>query len=70
MDRAITKHGIGADQVKRHQKKLSKELLEIRLVPKQIDHLSNIVRAQANEVRAQERAVAKICINNAKESVT
>lgn len=68
MDRAITKHGIGADQVKRHQKKLSKELLEIRLVPKQIDHLSNIVRAQANEVRAQERAVAKICINNARIS--
>ncbi len=55
LGRAIEKHGIGAKQIARHQKKLAREFLEIKFVPRQIDHLSYMVRDVVEQVRKCEK---------------
>ena len=64
--RARDRYGIGAPQLQKHQKKLSAELLEIRLAPKQIDYLSLIMRVIVDDVRQLEKQVSQICIRKAK----
>ena len=64
--RARDRYGIGAPQLQKHQKKLSAELLEIRLAPKQIDYLSLIMRVIVDDVRQLEKQVTQICIRKAK----
>jgi len=64
--RAHDRYGIGAPQLQKHQKKLSAELLEIRLAPKQIDYLSLIMRVIVDDVRQLEKQVTQICIRKAK----
>ena len=65
MSRALAKHGLGAAQVKRLQKKIAGELLEVRFVPKHIDAYGNIVRELFEQVRENERRVTDICIDQA-----
>ena len=64
--RARDRYGIGAPQLQKHQKKLSAELLEMRLAPKQIDYLSLIMRVIVDDVRQLEKQVTQICIRKAK----
>ncbi|MEE2804581.1 MAG: RNA polymerase sigma factor RpoD [Pseudomonadota bacterium] len=63
---AQKKHGMGSPQVQRHQKKLAAELMSIRLVPRNIDYLSEIMRVIVSDVRSQEMLVSRICIQRAK----
>ncbi len=66
LERCRTRYGIGAPQMEKHQAKLSTELMEIRLVPRQIDYLSQIMREIVDEVRKLEKEIIKICVQKAR----
>ncbi len=66
MGRAMDKYGIGAKQIAKHQKKLAREFLEIKFVPRQIDHLSYLVRDVVEQVRAREKYIVDICVHQAR----
>ena len=59
-------YGMGSPQMQRNQNKLAAELMRLRLVPKQIDYLSEIMRVIVSDVRSQENIVIRICIQQAK----
>ena len=68
LERCRTRYGIGAPQMEKYQSKLSTELMEIRLVPRQIDYLSQVVREIVDEVRKLEKEIIKICVQKARVS--
>ncbi|MEC9079530.1 MAG: RNA polymerase sigma factor RpoD, partial [Pseudomonadota bacterium] len=68
LERCRTRYGIGAPQMEKHQAKLSTELMEIRLVPRQIDYLSQVMREIVDEVRKLEKEIIKICVQKARVS--
>ena len=66
--RARQRYGIGAPQLRKHQQKLADEMLLFRFAPKQMENLSRIMRDTIEVTRILERAVARICIQEAKVS--
>ncbi len=62
LKRAIDRHGIGADQVKKIQKKLAREVMEIKFVPKQVDALWDQIRVLVEQVRAREKVLIDLCV--------
>ena len=66
LERCQSRYGIGAPQMEKYQAKLSGELMEIRLVPRQIDYLSQVMREIVDEVRRLEKDIIKICIQKAR----
>lgn len=66
--RARQRYGVGAPQLHKHQQKLADEMLLFRFAPRKIEHLSKIMRDTIEVTRILERAVAKICIQQAKVS--
>ena len=66
LERCQNRYGIGAPQMEKYQTKLSGELMEIRLVPRQIDYLSQVMREIVDEVRRLEKDIIKICIQKAR----
>jgi RNA polymerase primary sigma factor len=66
LERCKSRYGIGTSQVEKYQNKLSAELMEIRLAPRQIDYLSQVMREIVDEVRRLERAITRICVRKAR----
>jgi len=66
LERCKSRYGIGTSQVEKYQEKLSAELMEIRLAPRQIDYLSQVMREIVDEVRRLERAITRICVRKAR----
>ncbi|MEK9941591.1 MAG: RNA polymerase sigma factor RpoD, partial [Gammaproteobacteria bacterium] len=66
LERCQARYGLGAPQMEKHQTKLSNELMEFRLVPRQIDYLSQVMREIVDEVRLIEKAIVKICVQKAR----
>tara|TARA_Y100001960_G_scaffold321416_1_gene396161 strand:+ start:204 stop:2015 length:1812 start_codon:yes stop_codon:yes gene_type:complete len=66
LERCRGRYGIGAPQMEKHQARLSDELMEIRLVPRQIDYLSQVMREIVDEVRRLEKGIIKICVQKAR----
>jgi RNA polymerase primary sigma factor len=66
--RARQRYGVGAPQLQKHQQKLADEMLQFRFAPRQVENLSRIMRDTIEVTRILERAVAKICIQQAKVS--
>ena len=66
--RARQRYGIGAPQLRKHQQKLADEMLLFRFAPRQIENLSRVMRDTIEVTRILERAVARICIQEAKVS--
>ena len=66
LERCQSRYGIGAPQMEKYQTKLSGELMEIRLVPRQIDYLSQVMREIVDEVRRLEKDIIKICVQKAR----
>ena len=66
--RARQRYGIGAPQLRKHQQKLSDEMLLFRFAPRQMENLSRIMRDTIEVTRILERAVARICIQESKVS--
>ncbi len=66
LKKAIEKHGISSDQAKKVQIKITRELMEIKFVPKQVDVLWDQVRYLVEEARAAERQIMEICVKKAR----
>ncbi|MDB4825428.1 RNA polymerase sigma factor RpoD [Gammaproteobacteria bacterium] len=66
MERCQSRYGLGAPQMEKHQEKLSFEMMEIRLVPRQTEYLSAVMREIVDEVRLIEKQVIKICVQRAR----
>jgi RNA polymerase primary sigma factor len=66
LERCKSRYGIGTSQVEKYQDKLAAELMEIRLAPRQIDYLSQVMREIVDEVRRLERAITRICVRKAR----
>ncbi len=66
LQRCQSRYGIGAPQVDKHQQKLVEELQQIRLMPRQIDYISAIMREIVDEMRRLEKAIIKICVRKAR----
>lgn len=66
MERCQSRYGLGAPQMEKHQEKLSLEMMEIRLVPRQTEYLSAIMREIVDEVRSIEKQIIKICVQRAR----
>lgn len=64
--RALEKHGMDSDQVKKLRKQISSEFLDIKFVPRQIDALNENMRRVVDESRAKEREMMEFCIKKAK----
>jgi len=65
LKKAIDRHGISSDKAKKVQAKVTKELMEIKFVPKQVDFLWDQVRYLVEEARAAERQIMNICVKRA-----
>ena len=66
LQRCQSRYGIGAPQVAKHQQKLVEELQQIRLMPRQIDYISAIMREIVDEMRRLEKAIIEICVRKAR----
>ncbi len=66
LQRCQSRYGIGAPQVDKHQQKLVEELQQIRLMPRQIDYISAIMREIVDEMRRLEKAIIEICVRKAR----
>ena len=66
MERCQSRYGLGAPQMEKHQEKLSLEMMEIRLVPRQTEYLSAVMREIVDEVRSIEKQIIKICVQRAR----
>ena len=66
MERCQSRYGLGAPQMEKHQDKLSLEMMEIRLIPRQTEYLSAIMREIVDEVRLIEKQIIKICVQRAR----
>jgi len=66
LKKAMERHGISSDKAKKVQAKITKELMEIKFVPKQVDFLWDQVRFLVEEARAAERQIMDICVRKAR----
>ena len=67
--RFVAAHGRYGAKSKRTlnlREKLVEEFLDIRLTPKVVDALSNLLREDIEQVREHERAVQRLCVTEAK----
>ena len=63
---AYGRHGIDAKRSVNLREKLIGMFLEIRLTPKALESLSNLLREDIDRIREQERAVLQLCVTEAK----
>jgi len=66
--KAIEKHGYDSVDVKRVQKKLAGEFMQIKLVSRQVNHLVEHVRNLVDYARGQEKVIMDICVSRARMS--
>ena len=64
--RAIDRHGIGDPKVRKIQNKITAEVMEIKLAPKQVDALWDRIKELVELVRAREKAIMEICVKHAR----
>ncbi len=63
--RAIERHGIGDEKVRKIQKKITVQVMEIKLAPKQVAALWDQIKNLVKLVRAREKAIMEICVIHA-----
>jgi RNA polymerase primary sigma factor len=64
--RAIERHGIGDEKVRRIQKKITAQVMEIKLAPRQVGALWDRIRDLVELVRAREKGIMEICVVQAR----
>jgi RNA polymerase primary sigma factor len=64
--KAIEKKGYDAPEVKRVQKKLAEEFMQIKFVSRQINRLVEYVRSLVEQSREQEKVIMDICVGKAR----
>jgi len=63
---AIAKHGSQSPQVAKIGEGLTDQFRELKLVPKQVDRLTNNLRRVVARIRGHERAIMTMCVRRAK----
>ncbi|MBI3897606.1 MAG: RNA polymerase sigma factor RpoD [Gammaproteobacteria bacterium] len=64
--KTMQKHGHDSPELRRTQKKLAEEFMQIKFVSKQINRLVEYVRSLVDQARAQEKVVMDICVGKAR----
>src|SRR5581483_7770160 len=64
--KASAKSGHDSPEVRRVQKKLADEFMQIKLVSKQINRLVEYVRSLVDQARAQEKVIMDVCVGKAR----
>jgi len=64
--KAIEKHGSDAPEVRRVQRKLAEEFMQIKFVSRQINRLVEYVRSLVDEARGQEKVIMDVCVGKAR----
>ncbi len=64
--KTIEKKGYDSPEVKRLQKKLADEFMQIKFVSKQVNRLVEHVRALVEQARDQEKVIMDICVGKAR----
>ena len=64
--KAAEKHGHDSPEVRRVQKKLADEFMQIKFVSKQINRLVEYVRSLVDQARAQEKVIMDVCVGRAR----
>jgi RNA polymerase primary sigma factor len=62
---AMAKYGRDDSKTKKHFDKINAQFMELKLVPKIIDHLLNELRSMVDRIRNHERIIMRICVNKA-----
>ncbi|HEX9583437.1 MAG TPA: RNA polymerase sigma factor RpoD [Gammaproteobacteria bacterium] len=63
---ATTKYGPASKQATKIREDLTDQFLELKLVPKLTDRLTNNLRSVVDRIRAHEKAIMRICVREAK----
>jgi len=63
---ASAKHGSDAPQARKLREQLTEQFLELKLVPKQVDKLTQGLRGVVERIRSHERAIIELCVRSAK----
>jgi len=63
--RAIERHEIGDEKVRKIQKKITAQVMGIKFAPKQVVALRDRIRGLVGLVRAREKAIMEICVVHA-----
>ena len=63
---ATEKHGPGTPQTDRIRQSLVSQFMQIKLTPKLIDRLTSSLREVIERVRANERAIMRMCVQDAR----
>ncbi len=66
LKRAIERHGIGAEKVRKIQKKIIAQVMEIKFAPTQESILWDRIKDLVKLVRVQEKAIMQICVVDAR----
>ena len=64
--KTMTKKGHDSPELKRVQKKLAEEFMQIKFVSKQINRLVEYVRSLVDQARAQEKVIMDVCVAKAR----
>ena len=64
--KTIEKRGYDSPEIKRLQKKLADEFMQIKFVPKQVNRLVEHVRSLVEQAREQEKVIMDICVARAR----
>ncbi|MEK7191480.1 MAG: RNA polymerase sigma factor region1.1 domain-containing protein, partial [Pseudomonadota bacterium] len=64
--KTIEKKGYDSPEIKRLQKKLADEFMQIKFVPKQVNRLVEHVRSLVEQAREQEKVIMDVCVARAR----
>jgi RNA polymerase primary sigma factor len=64
--KTMAKHGHDSSELRRGQKKLAEEFMQIKFVSKQINRLVEYVRSLVDQARAQEKIIMDVCVGKAR----
>ena len=64
--KTMAKHGHDSPELRRVQKKLAEEFMQIKFVSKQINRLVEYVRSLVDQARGQEKVIMDMCVGKAR----
>jgi RNA polymerase primary sigma factor len=64
--KTMAKHGHDSPELRRGQKKLAEEFMQIKFVSKQINRLVEYVRSLVDQARGQEKVIMDVCVGKAR----
>jgi RNA polymerase primary sigma factor len=66
LSKAMAKHGHDSPEVRRGQKKLAEEFMQVKFASKQVNRLVEYVRSLVDQARGQEKIIMDMCVGKAR----